>query len=192
MAILLTAPGVTVLERLLAEAQGADVTYEPVGATRVRLRRPGFTTQRHERRLGDGPDAFAAGADGLRHWEAHRRAGAQLVPEAPPLEAGVTVLVAVRLVGLHVVVPCRIVYVTDEPERFGFAYGTLPGHPEAGEESFRIEQRRDGVFFVINGFFRIVHPLARLGGPVSKRLQLGITEKYLDGLAMHVRESALG
>lgn len=192
MPITLTAPGVTALDRLLSEAQVADVTYEPVGATRVRLRRPGFTTQRHERRLGDGPDAFAAGADGLRRWEAHRRAEARLVPEAPPLEAGATVLIAVRLVGLHVVVPCRIVYVTDEPGRFGFAYGTLPGHLEAGEESFHVEQRGDGAFFVINGFFRIVHPLARLGGPVSRRLQLGFTEKYLDGLAMHVRESGLG
>ena len=192
MPILLTAPGVPALEQLLSRAEAADVTYEPVGATRVRLRRPGFTTQRHERRLGEGASVFAAGADALRHWEAHRRAGARLVPEEPALEAGATLLVAVRMLGLHVVVPCRIVYVTDEPERFGFAYGTLPGHPEAGEESFHIEQRRDGVFFVINGFFRIVHPLARLGGPVSKRLQLGFTEKYLDGLAMHVRETALG
>jgi uncharacterized protein (UPF0548 family) len=190
--ILLTAPGVTALERLLSQARAADVTYEPVGATRVRLRRPGFITQRHERRLGDGASVSAAATEALRHWEAHRRAGARLVPEAPPLEAGATVLIAVRLLGLHVVVPCRIVYVTDDADRFGFAYGTLPGHPEAGEESFHIEERRDGVFFVINGFFRIVHPLARLGGPVSKRLQRGFTEKYLDGLAMHVRETALG
>lgn len=191
MPILLTAPGVTALERLLFQARAADVTYEPVGATRVRLRRYGFITQRCERPLGDGASVFAAAAEGLRQWEAHRRSGALLVPEAPPLEAGATLLVAVRLLLLHVVVPCRVVYVTDEPGRFGFAYGTLPGHLEAGEESFHIEQRRDGVFFVINGFFRIVHPLARLGGPVSKRLQLGFTEKYLDGLAMHVRETAL-
>ena len=192
MPILLTAPGEPALVRLLSQAQAADVTYEPVGATRVRLRRPGFITQRHERHLGEGPSVFTAATGALRQWEAHRRSGARLVPEAPPLEAGATLLVAVRLLCLHVVVPCRIVYVTDEPDRFGFAYGTLPGHPEAGEESFHIEQRRDGVFFVINGFFRIVHPLARLGGPVSRRLQLGFTERYLDGLAMHVRETALG
>jgi uncharacterized protein (UPF0548 family) len=158
----------------------------------VRLRRPGFTTQRHERRLGAGPEAFAAGVEGLRRWEAHRGAGVRIVPDAAPLESGATVLVAVRLLGLHMVAPCRIVYVTDEPERFGFAYGTLPGHPEAGEESFHVEQRRDGVFFVINGFFRMVHPLARLGGPVSGRLQRRITEQYLEGLAMHVAGAGRG
>jgi phosphatidylserine/phosphatidylglycerophosphate/cardiolipin synthase-like enzyme len=35
---------------------------------------------------------------------------------------------------------CRVVYVIDEPDgpiaRFGFAYGTLPGHAVAGEELF--------------------------------------------------------
>jgi uncharacterized protein (UPF0548 family) len=31
-------------------------------------------------------------------------------------------------------VPCRVVYVVDEPRRAGFAYGTLPGHPEIGGE----------------------------------------------------------
>jgi hypothetical protein len=40
--------------------------------------------------------------------------------------------------------PCRVVYVIDEPRRRGFAYGTLPGHPESGEEAFVLEQRDDG------------------------------------------------
>ena len=34
--------------------------------------------------------------------------------------------------------PCRVVYVVDEPDRRGFAYGTLPGHPETGEELFAV------------------------------------------------------
>ncbi len=34
--------------------------------------------------------------------------------------------------------PCRVVYVIDEPDRRGFAYGTLPGHPESGEELFAV------------------------------------------------------
>lgn len=33
----------------------------------------------------------------------------------------------------------RIVYVVDEPRRFGCAYETLPGHVERGEERFLIE-----------------------------------------------------
>lgn len=34
--------------------------------------------------------------------------------------------------------PCRVVYTVTESRRRGFAYGTLPGHPECGEEAFVI------------------------------------------------------
>ena len=36
-------------------------------------------------------------------------------------------------------IPARVVYVVDEPARRGFAYGTLHGHPESGEEAFLVE-----------------------------------------------------
>ena len=37
-------------------------------------------------------------------------------------------------------IPCRVVDVVDEPDRRGFAYGTLPGHPETGEERFMAQR----------------------------------------------------
>lgn len=48
--------------------------------------------------------------------------------------------------------------------RFGFAYGTLPGHVESGEERFQIEWHRsdDSVWYDILAFSRPNHPLARL------------------------------
>jgi uncharacterized protein (UPF0548 family) len=39
--------------------------------------------------------------------------------------------------------PCRVIYTITEPRRKGFAYGTLPGHPESGEEAFTISQCDD-------------------------------------------------
>jgi uncharacterized protein (UPF0548 family) len=33
---------------------------------------------------------------------------------------------------------CRVIYTITAPRRKGFAYGTLPGHPECGEEAFTI------------------------------------------------------
>ena len=54
-----------------------------------------------------------------------------------------------------VVAPCRVIYVIDEPNRKGFAYGTLPGHPERGEESFIVDQTEDGsVWLTIRSFSR--------------------------------------
>lgn len=60
----------------------------------------------------------------------------------------------------------RIVYVVDEPNRYGFANGTLPHHPVAGEEAFLVEQDEGGnVSFEIEVFSRPRHPLARLESP---------------------------
>lgn len=39
--------------------------------------------------------------------------------------------------------PCRVVYLVAEPARPGFAYGTLPRHPERAEEVFLIELQPD-------------------------------------------------
>ena len=39
--------------------------------------------------------------------------------------------------------PVRVVAVIDDPNRRGFAYGTLPGHPLSGEELFVVERRDD-------------------------------------------------
>jgi uncharacterized protein (UPF0548 family) len=78
------------------------------------------------------------------------------------------------------VLPCRVVYVVEEPRRRGFAYGTLPGHPEQGEESFIVVQEDDGsVVFRITAFSRPASALSRLGGPLTRWVQDWMTERYL-------------
>ena len=77
----------------------------------------------------------------------------------------------------------------DEPDRYGFAYGTLPGHPERGEEAFVVERDKTGAVFKIIVFSRPAELLARLGGPVTRRIQRTATKRYLDGLAAFVAAS---
>ena len=85
---------------------------------------------------------------------------------------------------LTTVAPCRVVYIVDEPDRFGFAYGTLPGHPEQGEEAFVVAKADDGaVRFTITAFSRPKEALARLGGPVTRFVQKRATKAYLDAMA---------
>ena len=57
--------------------------------------------------------------------------------------------------------------------RYGFAYGTLPGHAESGEERFAVEwdQADGGVWYDILAFSRPNHLLARLGYPLTRRTQ---------------------
>ena len=95
---------------------------------------------------------------------------------------------SVGLVGLGVgtarlKAPVRVVYVLDEPDRCGFAYGTLPGHPEAGEELFCIEHRADdSVVLVVAAFSRPRSLLARAGGPLGRVGQRLVTKRYLRAL----------
>jgi uncharacterized protein (UPF0548 family) len=83
--------------------------------------------------------------------------------------------------------PARIVYLVEEMgdvKRFGFGYGTLPGHAERGEERFRVEwNREDGcVYYDAFAFSRPKHPLAWLGYPFARALQPRTTEMFRSGL----------
>jgi uncharacterized protein (UPF0548 family) len=86
--------------------------------------------------------------------------------------------------------PVRVVDVVEGPRRRGFAYGTLPGHPENGEESFVVSIGDDGaVTFTVRAFWRPAGALARLSGPVGRRAQRGITGRYLRSLESLVRRA---
>jgi uncharacterized protein (UPF0548 family) len=110
----------------------------------------------------------------------HVRSGLSTFPSGQLLAVDCTVLVAVRKGPLAIVAPCRVVYVIEEVDRFGFAYGTLPGHPEQGEESFVVERSEDGVVrFAVTAFSRPQELLVRLAGPIPRLIQKRATGAYL-------------
>jgi uncharacterized protein (UPF0548 family) len=79
------------------------------------------------------------------------------------------------------------VSVTDDESRYGFAYGTLPGHPERGEEAFHVVRTGDGeVSFEVVAFSRPADRLARLGSPIARLIQTRVTRGYLDGVRSYV------
>ncbi len=79
--------------------------------------------------------------------------------------------------------PVRVVCLLDDEKRKGFAYGTLPGHPESGEEAFVLDHLVNGtVRFTISAFSRPATRLAKLGGPISGGVQRWVTNRYLHAL----------
>jgi uncharacterized protein (UPF0548 family) len=81
-------------------------------------------------------------------------------------------------------IPARVVYVIDEPDRKGFAYGTLPGHPERGEESFVVERRADeSVWLVVRAFSRPANAFFWASYPALRLMQAIFTARYLRALA---------
>ena len=137
--------------------------------------------------VGTGPGAWNAGRVALTTWKAHQHAGVAISPADALLEAGTVVIATTRLGPIWVVAPCRIVYTTNETDRFGFAYGTLPGHPEEGEEAFHVQRHADGsVSFEIVAFSRPATWLVRLAGPIGRVAQVRATRLYLDGVRTFV------
>jgi uncharacterized protein (UPF0548 family) len=126
---------------------------------------------------------FEAAASDLMTWRLHQRAGLRVQASETPLAQGTVVLMRLGLGPASIRIPCRVVDVIDEPRRRGFAYGTLPGHPESGEERFVLEQHLDGsLSLTITAFSRPCSRLARLGGPVTRKAQDAMTTRYLYAL----------
>jgi uncharacterized protein (UPF0548 family) len=169
-------------QRDLEKLAAAELTYGERGATRHALP-DGYRHVSRRECIGDGQATFDRAVEALLGWHMHRGAGLVVV-SAPPtatLDAVVVMRLGPPLLG--VTVPCRVVYVEDEPDRRGFAYGTLPGHPEAGEEAFIIEKTPDAqIYLLIHAFSRPATLPARMGGPVARAVQNLITDRYIRAL----------
>jgi uncharacterized protein (UPF0548 family) len=175
------------LERLAAAAATSEPTYVPVGATLHGELPAGYANGHCTTTLG-GVEVFDRATDGLRNWMAHLGAGLAVAPLAPPIP-GATVGVAAPLGPISAVALCRVVEVIDEPSRYGFAYGTLPGHPERGEEAFVVERTDHETTFSVTVFSQSAELLARLGGPITRRVQRSATARYLAALEHFVTTS---
>jgi uncharacterized protein (UPF0548 family) len=101
---------------------------------------------------------------------------------ADPVRADATFAIVFRLPVGFVTAAGRIAYMIDEPDRSGFAYGTLPGHPEQGEEAFIVSRRDGRVWFELKAFSRPRHPLAVIGRPMSRLMQHRATAGYIAGM----------
>jgi uncharacterized protein (UPF0548 family) len=97
---------------------------------------------------------------------------------------GVTALLGVPFGPFRVKAPARVVYVIDEPRRKGFAYGTIAGHPEDGEEAFIVDQTDDGsVWLEIRAFSRPASRLWWMVYPVLRISQAYYTRRYFRALS---------
>jgi uncharacterized protein (UPF0548 family) len=164
----------------IARLRASRFTYTEVGQTVGDLP-AGYRTFQHTTSLPTGTD-FPTVTEELLHWQIQQRAGLHVTPSSKNVTPESVVVLAWSWLPIHA--PCRVVYVINQPHRQGFAYGTLPGHPESGEEAFILDQREDGmVTFTVTAFSRPATTLARLAGPVGQHVQNLMTRRYLRALA---------
>jgi uncharacterized protein (UPF0548 family) len=161
----------------------APFTYDEVGSTRSGSTPRGYGTLHRSAQIGFGAERFAHAAQAVMGWEMHRRAGLSVRSTNEQVVEGAVAVVRLGIGPLGLNAPVRVVYVVDQPHLRGFAYGTLPGHPECGEEAFMVELHDGGaVTLNITAFSRPASLLARLGGPLARAVQSRVTDRYLLGV----------
>lgn len=169
----------------------APLTYAPlsVGAARSGGAPDGYRYSSRTAVVGSGRADFERAVAAVFDWRAQRGAGLRVRATGPASAPGTVVVLTAGLPRLGYDIPCRVVWAQAAGDERGFAYGTLPGHPESGEECFLVRLEPGGdVVYEIRVFFRLASVAARLAGPVSLLLQRLATDRYVAA----VRRAARG
>ncbi|MGK5110897.1 MULTISPECIES: DUF1990 family protein [unclassified Geodermatophilus] len=172
-----------------ADLADAPFTYPDVGATRDAELPAGYDHVERSVVVGRGDAVFERAAAAVFDWRAQRGVGLRVAASGPASEPGTVVVLTAGLPRLGYDIPCRVVWARTDGDEHGFGYGTLPGHPESGEEAFLVRRTPDGeVVFAVRVFARLASPLARLGGPVSTVVQRLATARYLSAIRRAARD----
>jgi uncharacterized protein (UPF0548 family) len=188
VALRLRRPTSEQLAALLARCREDELTYRPIGGSLGGVVPRGFHRRTWTTEL-PGADAFDRGRDAIRAWAVHRGAGLDVLPDGL-VTVGTNVAMSAPLPVGFVEITCRIVAIVDEPDRYGFAYGTLSVHPEQGEESFIVARSAGDARFDVQAAARPIHPLARLFSPIANRLQDAAARRYLAAMTAAVSAGA--
>ncbi len=158
--------------RLSYPEVGASAEIDSVSA-RAALA-PRYDVDLHELVLGKGRGRFQRARSALLAWRQFEIPWLEL-HGAGPVEPGRNVATLVSLAGLWFLSPCQVVYaeIHENENSVAYAYGTLDGHPESGEERFAvsIDPTTDEVRYQVSAFSRPARFFSRLGYPFVRRLQ---------------------
>ena len=163
-----------------------SLTYPEAGATASLPMPSGYSHLRFRANLG--PIALEPIAEAVETFALHRAAGIRMVTDATRAAAGVRVTVIAGFRPIRLVAPCRVIRVFAEPDRRGFSYGTLAGHPERGEEAFLVTREGADVWFEVRAFSRPARWYATAAGPLVPLAQRG----YAWNLARVARREFVG
>lgn len=166
-------PATTQIDRFLTSLRSDSFSYPNVGETLDSSRPDGYITDHNRQLLGHGLRTFEKGKQAVREWKMFEVPGLKLIRNNTPIELGRDVALLASHLGFYSLSSCRIVYVIDEVDRFGFAYGTLSQHAESGEERFNVEYHldTDEVWYDIYAFSRPGHWTVTLACPYARHLQ---------------------
>ena len=189
-------PSDSVIAAFLEQQRTLPFSYDAVGATRGENWPAGFNHDRNQVSLGSGEATFRRAVAALREWKMFPAPWTMILPPQSPQREGACVALLIRAFGVWWMSAARVVYEVDESPpgvrgRLGFAYGTLPGHVEKGEESFTVAWLADdSVQYELRAFSRPRLWMPRLGKPFARLLQRRFVRQSLETMRRLARETA--
>ena len=157
-----------------------DLSYPEEGITDGVPAPAGYRTLQVRERVGEGATAFEALAAGIMAWKLHEGAGLRVRADTPEVQLASRVRLGIGLGPVRIQAPCRVVRLIESGTRRGFAYGTLAGHPETGEESFAAVLEPDGsVYLELNAVSRPSAGLYSVAAPLTEAAQSLATGRYV-------------
>jgi uncharacterized protein (UPF0548 family) len=164
-----------------------SLDYPDIGSTRQGRTPAGYAAVRLQVRMGSGMALYRRLAEGIFGWELQKRAGLRVRADSPRAAPKVRVVSGFGAGPFRLNAPCEVVWVQeplpeDIPQSAGFGYGTLPGHPALGEESFEavIDARHD-VYLRIRAFSKPANWFYATGALVTRAAQRYVTSRYIEG-----------
>lgn len=157
-------------------------SFPDLGCTRGR-NVAGFNTDRFRIELGTGEAVYEKAKRALRDWRGFATDWVRLCWPYKKIVPGTVVAVLISHYGLYSVNACRVVYVVDEPKRFGFALGSLTSHVLRGEMLSLVYQEDDNrVFYEVTTISRPGHWLSWVFYPLGRHLQNSFARDSLHAL----------
>lgn len=138
--------------------------------------------------LADGP--FRSLAEAIRNYDIFPSRLGRGVLRRPVQVGDVVGLRYFLLPGVHIFFASRVYEVIDETWRSGFAYETLQGHPEAGQETFAVSKDSEtgAIVASLQAWSHLAPPWPRLLSPLTRPLQYGAGRAALEHFEQLVLE----
>ncbi len=146
-----------------------------------------YNVDRHEFCLGTGRVLFERARAALEAWSHFEIPWLEFHGATTPVRSDQVVATLISVAGLWFLNPCRVVYaeLSADSNLAAFAYGTLCGHVESGEERFTVSFNpvTQEVVYEIAAFSRPAIILTKLGYPLTRRLQRRFALSSAEALA---------
>ena len=145
-----------------------------------------YDLDRRDFLLGTGRRLYERASESLELWRHFEIPWLGFYSGGSRVHEDQVVATLASVAGVWFLNPCKVVYAELQgPEHVAFAYGTLEGHAEAGEERFQVsyDAATEEVRYQIVAFSRPALVLSRLGYFWARRLQKRFAEESFEALA---------